>query len=254
MLSGIILPDMQVPYHDKLSVDAAEKYMASRQWDIYLNLGDFLDFNEISTHVIGKPGAVKENVAKTFKAGREILYRHREILGPDCRMVVLQGNHDYRAVSYGERHPPMKEILDVPENLHFKDLNIEWVKSWEKGKIFRLGHAGFIHGGLTRKHHAAGMVEKYGIPIYYGHTHDIMFFPKTTEGDNKTLEAGSLGCLCRYDQKYLKGRPTNWQQAVSTIFVQPGGNYNLYVSRIFNHRFVAPDGVEYIGRKNGNPR
>jgi len=247
LLTGIILPDMQVPYEDKKSVAAAEKYMASRKFDVYLNLGDFLDFNEISTHVAGKPGAVKENVADTFKAGRKILERHRRILGPDCRMVVLQGNHDYRAVAAGLRQPEMKKHLDVPTNLHFKRLNIEWVKSWEKGKIFKLGHAGFIHGDLIRKHHAAGMVEKYGVPIYYGHTHDIMFFPKTNKGDNKTLEAGSLGCLCRYDQQYLKGRPTNWQQAVSTIFVQPNGNYNLYVSRIFNHKFIAPDGKEYKG-------
>jgi len=244
---GIILPDLQAPYHDKRSLAAVESYMDAHGWDIYLNLGDFLDFNEISTHVIGKPGAVKENVAKTFRIGRECLARHREILGPDCRMVVLQGNHDYRAVSYALRHPPMKEQLDVPTNLHFEELNIEWVKSWEKGKLFKLGHANFIHGDLIRKHHAAGMVEKYGVPIYYGHTHDVMFFPKTNKGDNKTLEAGSLGCLCNYAQQYLKGRPTNWQQAVSTIFVQPNGNYNLYVSRIFNHKFVAPDGVEYKG-------
>ncbi len=247
MQRWIILPDMQVPYHDKRTMAAVERYMAAYKWDGYLNLGDFLDFNEISTHVIGKPGAVKENVAKTFKIGRDVMERHRKILGPDCRMAVLQGNHDYRAVSYGERHPPMKEHLDVPTNLGFDLLDIEWVKSWEKGKIFRLGHAGFIHGGLIRKHHAAGMVEKYGIPIYYGHTHDVMFFPKTTKGDNKTLEAGSLGCLCRYDQQYLKGRPTNWQQAVSTMFVQKNGAYNLYVSRIFTHKFIGPDGKEYKG-------
>jgi hypothetical protein len=91
------------------------------------------------------------------------------------------------------------------------------------------------------------MVEHYGVCIYYGHTHDVSLFPKVTHGNDKTLEGGSLGCLCRYDQKYLRGAPTNWQQAVSTLFLQANGNYNLYVSRIFGHRFVGPDGVAYSG-------
>jgi hypothetical protein len=31
------------------------------------------------------------------------------------------------------------------------------------------------------------------------------------------------------------------------MFVQPNGNFNLYTSKIFNHRFVAPDGALYEG-------
>jgi len=248
MLRWIILPDMQVPYQDKRSVAAVEKYMAAHKWDGYLNLGDFLDFNELSSYVKGRPGAVKENVADTFAAGREILERHRKILGPKCRMVVLQGNHDYRAVTAGERQPEMKKHLDVPRNLGLKGLNIQWVKFWEKHTIFRIGNAGFIHGDLISKYHAARMVDAYDVCIYYGHTHDVMLFPKTGKGHGKTLEAGSLGCLCRYDQQYMRGRPSNWQQAVSTLFLHDNKrNYNLYVSRIFNHRFVALDGQEYTG-------
>jgi len=246
----IILPDMQVPYEDKRSVAAVEKYMTAHKWDGYLNLGDFLDFNELSSHVIGKPGAVTENVADTFAEGRRILRRHATLIrqkNNHARMVLIQGNHDYRAVSYAERHPELKKLLDVPANLQLGALSIEWVPSWEKGKLFKIGRAHFLHGNYITKHHAARMVDYYGVCIYYGHTHDVNFFAKVMHGDGKTLEAGSLGCLCRYDQQYLKGRPTNWQQAVSTLFVRPGGSFNLYVSRIFNHKFVGPDGVEYKG-------
>ncbi len=244
---GIILPDMQVPYHDVRSTRAAEKYMGAHKWDFYINLGDFLDFNELSTHVLGKPGAVKENVADTFQQGRTILKRHRKILGPLCEMHYIEGNHDFRAISYCERHPELKKQLHVPTNLRLKELGIKWIPSWEKGKLLKIGNARFLHGNFITKYHAARMVEHYGCNVYYGHTHDITFFSKVMLGDNKTLEAGSLGCLCRYDQKYLKGRPTNWQQAVTTMFVKPNGNYNLYISRIFNHKFIGPDGVEYAG-------
>ena len=240
------MPDLQCPYEDKRSLAAVEAYMAAHKWDGYLNLGDFLDFNELSTYVEGKPGAVEEDVASTFEAGRAILKRHRKILGKS-RMVLLQGNHDYRAVSYAEKRPALKQHLDVPENLRLKELGIEWIESWSKGRLFRLGNAYFTHGRFINKHHASRMVEHYGVCIYYGHTHDVMSFPKVLHGNDKTLEGGSLGCLCRYDQRYLRGAPTNWQQAVTTMYVRPSGNYNLYVSRIFNHKFIAPDGNEYSG-------
>ena len=246
----IILPDMQVPYHDRRSLAAVESYMGVHRWDGYLNLGDFLDFNELSSHVTGRPGAVREDVATTFAAGRVILTRHMGLVrakNSKARMVLLQGNHDYRAIAYAERNPGLKEHLDVPKNLYLRERNIEWVPSWEKGKVFKLGHAHFIHGHFITKYHAARMVDHYGVCIYYGHTHDVSLFPKVTLGNGKTLEAGSLGCLCRYDQKYLKGTPTNWQQAVSTLFLQKNGDYNLYVSRIFKHRFTGPDGVLYQG-------
>src|SRR5882762_4357931 len=177
----IILPDMQIPYHDKQSLAAVEKYMGAHRWDGYLNLGDLLDFNELSSYVKGKPGAVKENVATTFEAGRAVLKRHAQILRTNnvrARMVLLQGNHDYRAVSYANEHPGMKEHLDVPTNLGLADLDIEWVKSWEDGKLFRLGNAYFLHGNYINRYHAAKMVDQYGVCVYYGHTHDVMFFPK----------------------------------------------------------------------------
>jgi predicted phosphodiesterase len=246
----IILPDMQVPYHDTRSLEAVEKYMAAHKWDGYLNLGDFLDFNELSTYVKARPGAVKEDVAQTFAVGREILQRHARILrtrNVDARMVLLQGNHDYRAVRYAEEHPGLKGQLDVPKNLGLEELDIEWIKSWEDGKLFKLGNAHFTHGLLVGKYAAARMVDHYGVCIYFGHTHSVEFHPKVRHGKDQTLEGGALGCLCKYNQQYLKGSPTNWQQAVSTLFLRPGGNYNLYVSRIFNHTFTAPDGATHTG-------
>jgi len=224
--------------------------MAAHKWNGYLNLGDFLDFNELSTYVKDKPLAVTEDVARTFAAGREILTRHARIIrsrSVEARMVLLQGNHDYRAVRYALEHPGLKEHLDVPRNLGLDELDIEWIKSWEDGKLFRIGNAYFLHGNYINRYHAAKMVDAYGVCIYYGHTHDVMTFPKMTKGNGQTLEAGSLGCLCRYDQQYMQGKPHNWQQAVTTMFVQPNGHFNLYVSRIFNHRFVGPDGALYEG-------
>lgn len=248
----IILPDMQVPYEDKRSLAAVEQYMAAHTWDGYLNLGDLCDLNALSDYSKGKPGLVKlqDDVAHTFECARTILKRHAQILrtrNVTCRMVLLQGNHDERAERYVAANPGMKEHFDVRKNLDLDNLRIEWIRSWATGKLFKLGHAYFLHGNYINKYHAFKMVEAYGSSVYYGHTHGIMVASKMTKTHGETFEAASLGCLCRYDQSYMQGRPHDWQQAVTTLFLQANGYYNLYISRIFKHRFTAPDGKEYAG-------
>jgi hypothetical protein len=246
----IVIPDLQVPYEDRRSLAAVEAYMENHHWDGWLCLGDFLDFNELSSYIEGKPGAVQEDVAETFAAGNRILDRQVSIVrsrNDAAKIVLLQGNHDYRAVAYAEKHPGLKKHLDVPANLRLAERGIKWVRSWEKGELYKIGNAYFTHGLLTGKYAASRMVDHYGVCIYFGHCHDVSFHSKVRHGDDKTLEGGSLGCLCNYSQRYMRGAPSAWQQAVTTMFVQPNGAYNLYTSRIFSHRFTGPDGVEYAG-------
>jgi hypothetical protein len=243
---------MQVPYHDTRSLRAVEKYMGAHRWDGCINLGDFVDLNELSGYVKGKPGAIVEDLADTFDEANEILDRHVALVrkrNRKARFVLLQGNHEYRAMSFGEEHVGLGRHVDVARNLRLKERGIQWVKSWEKGTLFRLGHARFLHGRFINKHHAHKMADMFGVSVYYGHTHDVMLYPKAALGNDKTYEAGSLGCLCRYNQRYLKGGPTNWQQAFATLFLMPDGFYNIYISRLFKHRFVGPDGRIYDGRR-----
>src|SRR3990167_7375603 len=120
----VIIPDLQIPYHDKKSLAAVENYIGAHRWDGWLCLGDYLDFNELSSYVEGKPGAVQEDVAETFATGNRILDRHQSLVrerNPEARMVLLQGNHDYRAVAYAEKHPGLKKHLDVPRNLRLAE-------------------------------------------------------------------------------------------------------------------------------------
>lgn len=247
----VVLPDIQCPYEDKETLAAVEKFMAAHTFAGYINLGDLCDFNEISRFNEGFPGRVSERVDQTFRAVNTLLDRHQAIIrkrNPRARFVLLEGNHDYRAVAYTEKHPELGKTLDVPRNLRLKERGFEWVPSWSKGKLFKLGNAYFAHGLITTKWHAAIMAARFGVSIYYGHTHDVMEFPVVLHGDNKTIVGKSLGCLCRYDQKYLKGAPTNWQQAFAVFDILPDGFYTEHTMRIFRHRFVGIDGVVYDGR------
>lgn len=251
----IVLPDMQVPYEDKDTLRAVEAYMGDHRWDGYLNIGDFLDFEEISSFNVGKPGAInlsEVNASASFTAGNKILDRHVEIVrrrNRDATMVLLEGNHEFRAEAYRQRYPELGDLLDVPAGLRLRDRRIEWVKSWSEGKVFSVGHARFVHGRYINKYHAAKMVAAYGTNIYYGHTHDVQEYAHVTLGQDTTLEGGSLGCLCRHDLRYMRGGPSNWQQAFGVFYVFPDGYFNKYVVRIFKHRFISPEGKVYDGRR-----
>lgn len=248
----LVLPDMHVPYHDPVAMRAVLKYARSRFWSGCLQLGDFLDFEEISHFNKNSPGAIKGTVVKTFDAGRRVLTEIVHAVrkhNRSARIVVMEGNHEYRAKRLENENVALKGLLNVPRGLGFEDLGVEWFPSWSSPKTtFRIGNAYFMHGQYYNKYHAAKHADVYGAPIYYGHTHDVQEFCKIRLAKGKTVEAASLGCLCRYEQPYIKGWPTNWQQAFGVFYFFPDGYYNRYTVRIFKGRFVAPDGRVYDGR------
>lgn len=247
----LVISDAQVPYHDVKLMKAICAYARDHFWAGIVWVGDVMEFNEISSFVEMKPGAVGENtVSRSFSAGNRYLddyleaARHRN---PNCRAVFIQGNHEYRTVSYTHKRPELGETLDVQANLHLADRKVEWIPFWEKGTLLKWGKAYFGHGRYTSTHHASRHARMYGEPFYYGHTHDVQEWSMVREASGKVLEAASLGCTCRYDLPYTQGRPTNWQQAFGVFYFLPNGFFNRYTVRAFNGRFVSPEGGIYVG-------
>lgn|SRR3990167_8627936 len=245
----MILPDMQVPYQDDASLASVEKYMALHRFDELLYLGDFLDFDVISHFNKEKPRKTEgARIIKDYQIANKILDRHQKIIkknNPNAKFTLLEGNHEERIERYINEHPELEGMLEVEIGLHLAERGFNWVRCWSEGDIYKIGKAYFTHGLYTNQYHAAKMVNAFGTNIFYGHTHDIQFFPKVLRGKNRTLEGGSLGCLCEYDLSYVKGNPTNWQQAFSIMHVLPSGYFNLYITKIFNSSFVGPDGKFY---------
>lgn len=244
----IVLPDVHLPYEDKATVRALEAYMSDHQWAGWIQLGDLIDFNEISHFEAGnnrldKVGAIK----KSYSVTADFLDRHRKLIGPKAKMVYIEGNHEDRITRYLDKNPEGVGSLEVPSSLRLKERGIQWVPFWSKGEVYRKGNAYFAHGRPTGGNHAKKMLELYGVPIYYGHLHDMQVYSKATWGNNKTLEAASLGCLCRYDQTYLQGGPTNWMQGFGVFHFWPDGFYQHFTVRIFKSRFISPEGKEYRG-------
>ena len=247
----IVTPDLQAPFEDREANRAVEKYVADNKFDEWIDLGDFMDFDFLSTHNEGKHRLNAGKLLKEHYAyGREILDRRLEVLKKNNKkasMTIIEGNHDARVEAFLDKNPQLEGLLEVEEGLGLTSRKIQWIRFWRDGTIYKIGKAGFCHGLYTSKYHAAKMVENYCCNIFYGHVHDVMEFPKIMHGKDEVVVGQSLGCLCRLDQSYIKQNPKNWQLAFGDFFFTREGLFTYYVPRIFNSRFVSPSGKVYRG-------
>ena len=199
---------------------AVEAYMADETWDVYLNLGDLMDFNCIARFNDGLPRKKRgETLRKDYDYANKFLDRHLAAVrknNPKCRAVLQEGNHDERIERYVDKYPELEGKVEVEPSLNLGGRGVEWVR-YNADKTFHIGKAYFHHGLYLGQYHAAKHAREFGVCNFYGNTHDVQEHAISRKGDNSTIKAKSLGCMCRYGQNYIVGKPTKWQQAL-TVF------------------------------------
>lgn len=242
----IVLPDIHCSVagdHDANALATVEDYMKSQTWDGYLNLGDLINFDIISSHNTGNLRAVEGGrILEEYKVADKILTRHTDIIranNPKARVVYLEGNHSYRITRYINANPSLEGMLEVPTVLKLAERNIEWIPSWSEGQLFELGNCAFHHGLYTNDGHSKKMVTRFNRNILYGHTHDIQMYLSHGHRASDVLIGASLGCLCKIPQRYLNGAPTRWVQAC-TVFEwdTSTGDFTFNVIRINDHKLI----------------
>jgi hypothetical protein len=247
LTSAVVTTDTHIPVHCPRAHRAVCAYVADVSPDYWLDLGDLMEYYEISRHV-GK--AIRtisgKTLSKSNAAANRVLDDRQAALGYG-RYVQLEGNHDKRPEDIINEQPQLEGTIEIENTLGFAERDITYVKSWGDGDLAKLGKAYFNHGKYVNEFHAKKHVDRYGKNIFYGHTHDVQSYSKVWEGDGETRIGQSLGCMCRYDLDYKKGDPDKWQQAVTTFFVRPNGMFSYFISPIFNGVFIAPNGKEYRG-------
>jgi predicted phosphodiesterase len=248
----IVLSDLQLPFEDAAAVNAVEQYMKKYRFDEWVQIGDFMDFNYISRWTEANLKVISGSTfVDDYKYANEFLDRQQMILrskNPKCKMTIIQGNHDIRPDKVIEKDPRYEGMIEFDRNLKLRERNIKFVRFWEKGDLYTIGHASFAHGNYTNQYHAAKMVARYGTNIFYGHTHDVQQYSLVYKGKGKTLVGQSLGCLCRHDLSYVRGAPENWQQAFGVFYFFPNGDFSYYIPRIINGRFISPEGDIFEGK------
>ncbi|MEA2036690.1 MAG: hypothetical protein U9O94_04230 [Nanoarchaeota archaeon] len=241
----VMIPDLQVPFHDKKALNLVLKYIKDTKVDEVIILGDFMDIFSLSSHADGRPGQLENHrIFDEYKQGNKVLDKIQKA-SKNCKLTYLEGNHEFRVERYYDKFPVLRGQLDVDKCLNFKERGIKYVKCYTNGDVYQLGNAYFHHGLYINDHHAKKHVSNFGVNIFYGHTHDFQSYSKVLWGEDKTIVGQSLGCLCDYKQSYVKGNPTSWQLGFGVFYIRPSGFFTYYTPRIFDYKFVAPNGKIY---------
>lgn len=241
----LIIPDLQIPYHDEDSLVAVLKYARTQRWDGCIQLGDFMDWDWCSRWTRENMRAAEgARFMKEYKLGNEVLdaiqYAVRK-LNPACRITILEGNHDWRIENVIDKTPALEGLIEMERGLRLDERNITYWKYWTHRRPYIIGNAWFIHGEYIGNNHAKKTADAFHRNVFYGHTHDRMSATKTTAfGDSVQCE--SMGTLSRFDLEYMGHKPSNWMQCFAEFYFRPDGNFNHYVTNVIDHSFTAIDG------------
>lgn len=253
----VVLPDLHIraPFrhvpagHDKKVLKKVIEYIGTLRPDLVIQLGDFFDFPQFSEKysICRDQDEVFECTDNdTISADVDFWIPLREVYGGPVK--ILEGNHDYRHVTWVEKNPTLAKKIDFNKLMGFEQWGAAYIPHWrdQEKNFLKIGKARFIHGNYTTKYHTRVHAERYpGTNLFYGHVHDCQSYSPAIFPPEHPNVYESLGCLCVIPQPYTKGQPRNWQQAFSVFHFDKSGNFNHYTIRIVNGSFISPEGWRF---------
>lgn len=239
-------PDTHTKYRDVKAVNCYLKFLDFYKPDVHIIMGDFVDCEGLSHWAPQdlEPRRIVPEMIEARKLLQQILDKT-----PKCSTrIFLTGNHSHWIDQALTRMPELFEGLD---ELGI-DVSVKSMLGLEKfgyelfplNDLVRIGKASFTHGLYTPTHHAKKHLDVLKTNIFYGHLHDTQSYNQTSV--DGPMVAQSLGCLCRLDAKFLKGKPNNWEHAHGIFEFFPNGDFTYLVPRIINGR-MSFNGVVFDG-------
>lgn len=239
VLKVLAQPDTHVENMDHGAVATFLTFAEHWNPDVHIIMGDFLDAKGIS-HWQPDDRAPKRIVPEIIKA-KDILKEIVRSTPKAKSRVYITGNHeDWIEQAFVARLPELFDGLDelglVPDLKALLQLDKFGYDLIPINHFLKVGHAFFTHGLYTTDNHPKKHLDILKKNIYYGHLHDTKSY--NTGGLDGPMEAQSLGCLCKLDAPFLKGKPNNWVHAFGLFEFFPDGTYTFYCPKMINGRMA----------------
>lgn len=248
--TGIVFGDVHVPSHDNRAVSILKQVIADTQPEILIDLGDTCDFPSVNHWIqAGSREAEGRRLVKDLKAMYKFSYDiGQAVNNQECKLVKLIGNHEIWIDRFINNLPMLEGLKELDIAKGYQDMGWEIVKH---GDFYMVGKLAFHHGdrlGYQGKHHSAQWA-LLGKSIVYGHRHDVQRFTHETlrrNGKPDRHAAFSIGCLCKFDMKYMQNRKINWNQGFGLFYTNAQGYFQFNHIDIVNGRAIWA-GREYKG-------
>jgi hypothetical protein len=250
MKTIVVIPDMQIPYHDPRAVKAVMNFVKDYQPDELFCVGDEADSPEPSRWNKGLAGEFEGTLQKGLDKTTEVMVGFKQALG-DKPFHTMRSNHGDRIQNYVSRYAPALASL--------RDLEYSKLLRYKENQITYHNHfynfaPGWIlaHGDEGRANKATGgtalaLAKQIGSSVVCGHTHKAGIQHEHSGWGGKInhrlygVEVGHLMDLAQ--ASYLGQTGANWQQAF-TILYQRRGNITPVVVPI-NGRSFTVEGKVY---------
>lgn len=252
-LKMIGLGDVHVKYLDPAAFHCVLQFAKWYDPHLFLIIGDFADCEGIS-HWDASTLEPKRLIPELKKA-RKVLEAINLHTPNVTTRIFCCGNHEHWIEQALLKMPELFEgidelidiKIDVPTLLGLEKYGYNF---YPLNHFVRVGNLHFTHGIYTASNHTKKHLDVLKANIEYGHLHDKQEHNQTSmEGP---MDAGCMGCLCRLDALFLKGKPNNWVHLINIYEFFPDGSYTKIKPQITNGK-VSVMGKVFQGDKDWEP-
>lgn len=227
MRTTLILPDIQYPYHDALMLKKLISVAADIQPDAILQIGDGIDFPQVSQWSKGNAGEYTADLQEHIDHYRsEFLVPIRNEC-PDAEIDWLEGNHDLRIRDFVRRYAAPLGVLrnlEIPALFQLDDLGIRYVKGPVRIGTNTYAIHGHESGGYSATPSAWDLkfTKRYGSDksFVFGHTHQPFIIHRAFGYEGKvsprfTMNVGSI--MDPVAASYVKDGAVSWVMSFALL-------------------------------------
>lgn len=238
--------DTHFPEQDDNALEVFRKVVQDTKPDIVVCLGDVIDCKAFATHA---PDITGDTPYQHELALANELFDF--IQGHCGKLVMLEGNHEYRVIRYAARErvgQATLSMLSPRKNISRGRKNFQYVpydghegmySHYAISKNLVAVHGWSFAQDATRTH----LKLSQGRSIIHGHTHRADHVMSQAVWGKGTIEAMSAGCLCKLIPTYNVGNPVTWVNGFIQGFIG-SKSHSLYFVPIVDGACVMPDGKE----------
>lgn len=260
----VICGDQQAPFQDDALHRLFCQWLYDNEPDRGVNLGDLMDFPDISRHPDDPENTANAN--ECMQVGYDLMRGYVDA-SPNTEWQWMPGNHDKRLRDYLVKNAPRVydiKRVDTPESegeivnriqylMRLDELGWEYTDphgDYEDGQINISDHLAVRHGWKLRQkagETALKTLETLGYSILVGHTHRQAVVHHTfheIDGTPRQLLAAEVGCMCRLDRRGERDErnrrfpayatASNWQRGFATATIYPDGKFRVDLATYVN--------------------
>lgn len=243
----LVIADAHIPYQNVAAVKSILKLMDDIRFDGLINLGDFLDLEPISRHLLNKnKNKTLENkrLRIDYIEGNRLLDEFDKRMPKKCDKRFFIGNHEDWGEQFIEQFPMLEGLVCPTTALKLKERGYI---VYPVNHIERMGRISLCHGMYCGMNFVKKHIDSFKTNVMFGHLHSTRMRLDKSPAKEIAIAGYGLGCLCNLNPEYLKNKPNQWSHGFAILYLCEDGFF-VDLKRIVKGRFIFNNKL-YDGNK-----